>query len=322
MRTKLRGLCVGVAGLMVGCGGSSPAPVSPPPASAAPAAAAAPSVPAPSAPAPVASAPAAQAPAPLPRISLGGGSSPAASGSAAGGSAAATPAAAFSREQVLAGLKPMQILRDEWSGVRQKSVGSQDAGEDFSWIWDHRTNPKQPALVMSSPMGKYFHHLRLTFDPAHTQFQMELTDPEDKVRKFTGDYSEPVQEVTDAANKVHRTYKLQLTEVEPADEKDQWQLVLNQQENNRYLLELNRKRGGSFQRFETISAQRKGTSFALSDTDYGDKECVVSGGLGTMQVTFGGKSYWVCCTGCQGAFNDEPEKWIAEYEAKQKAKMQ
>ena len=120
--------------------------------------------------------------------------------------------------------------------------------------------------------------------------------------------------------KVHRVYKLQLTETEPADAKDQWQIVLNQQENNRYLLQLYRKRSGAFQQFDTVAAQRQGTSFALSDTDYGDRTCVISGGLGTISVSYNGKSYWVCCTGCKAAFDDEPARWIAEFEAKQAAK--
>lgn len=315
MRVACRSL--GVCLLIAGCRGEAPAPA---PTSAPPAAAATaplPALAADASPAPLT----APAPAPLPRISLGGGSSPAAATSTTASSSAAGPAG-FTRQEVLAALKPLQILCDEWNAIRQKSVGSQDAGEDFRWIWDHRTNPKQPALVMSSANGKYFRHLRLSYDPSHTIFQLEMTDPEDTVRKFTGDFSEPVQETTSGDNKVQRTYKLQFTEVEPQNEKDQWQLVVNQQDNNRYLLEMNRKRSGSFQRFETISAQRKGTSFALSDSDYGDRECVVSGGLGTMQVTFNGKSFWVCCTGCQAAFDDEPARWIAEYEAKQKAAMQ
>ncbi|MFV0446147.1 MAG: hypothetical protein ACK5Q5_21430 [Planctomycetaceae bacterium] len=213
----------------------------------------------------------------------------------------------------------MQILRDEWSAIRQKSVGGQDAGEEFSWIWDHRTNPRQPALVMQSPNGKYFHQLRLTFDPGSSQFELKLTDPQDHERVLVGDYSQPVEEVQMGDKKIHRIYKLQLNEVTPQDDKDQWQLVLNQQENNRYLLELSKMRGGNWQRFETISAQRKGTSFALSDTDYKEKTCVVSGGLGTTQVSFNGKTYWVCCSGCQAAFNDEPARWIAEFDSKQKA---
>jgi len=162
---------------------------------------------------------------------------------------------------------------------------------------------------------------RLTYDPPTNQFQMKTTGPEDEQRTFVGEYSVPVEEIQ-IGDKIHRVYKLQLNEVAPADPKDAWQVVLNQQENNRYLLELSKQRGSNWQRFETIAAQRKGTSFALSDTDYKDKACIISGGLGTIQVSYQGKSYWVCCTGCKAAFEEEPARWIAEYEAKQKAAAQ
>jgi hypothetical protein len=227
-------------------------------------------------------------------------------------------AATFTREEVLAALQPFQILRDKWNALRKKSVGGQDVGEEHVWIWDFRTNPKQPALVMNAPESKYLRHARLTYHPGLKQFQLTITDPEDHERTLVGDFSEPVQEVQLEGEKLHRTYKLALVEQEPTDPKDQWRIVINQQENNRYLLEMERQRGASFTRFETISAQRDGTSFALSDTDYGDRTCIISGGLGTIQVSYNGKSYWVCCTGCQGAFDEEPARWIAEYEAKQK----
>lgn len=42
-------------------------------------------------------------------------------------------------------------------------------------------------------------------------------------------------------------------------------------------------------------------------------ECVVTGGLGTMPVTFEGQTYYVCCTGCRDYFNDGPAKVLAEY---------
>ena len=94
--------------------------------------------------------------------------------------------------------------------------------------------------------------------------------------------------------------------------------IFNQQRNDRYLMELYKKRGANFARFETVATQREGTSFALSDDDYGERKCVISGGLGTIQVSYQGKSYWVCCTGCQAAFDEDPATWIAEFEAKQK----
>ena len=82
------------------------------------------------------------------------------------------------------------------------------------------------------------------------------------------------------------------------------------------LVELSRRRGqGTYRLQDTIGCQREGTSFALSDTDYGEKTCVISQGLGTMTVSHKGKTYWVCCSGCKAAFEEEPEKWIARFEA-------
>jgi YHS domain-containing protein len=31
-----------------------------------------------------------------------------------------------------------------------------------------------------------------------------------------------------------------------------------------------------------------------------------------------GVTYYVCCSGCRDAFNEDPEKYIKEYEAKKK----
>jgi YHS domain-containing protein len=46
-----------------------------------------------------------------------------------------------------------------------------------------------------------------------------------------------------------------------------------------------------------------------------------------MAVTHKGQTYYVCCTGCRDMFNENPEKVIAEYNArkaaeKEKAKAQ
>ena len=28
-------------------------------------------------------------------------------------------------------------------------------------------------------------------------------------------------------------------------------------------------------------------------------------------VSYKGRDYWVCCSGCKAAFEEDPEKWIA-----------
>jgi YHS domain-containing protein len=39
-----------------------------------------------------------------------------------------------------------------------------------------------------------------------------------------------------------------------------------------------------------------------------------------MPVTYKGKTYYVCCTGCRDAFKENPEKYIKEFEESKKKK--
>jgi len=220
-------------------------------------------------------------------------------------------------ESARAALKPLQILVGNWNGTSRKAVLDQP-----SWAWDLKTDPKQPALRMKSEKGQFVRDGRLTFFPATQEFEFTAIDAEGKTRVFRGAFSREVQDVPGDDKKLQRTYKLELTEAQADADGDQWRVAINQQENNRYIMEIDRKRGGGqFLRLDTINTQREGTSFALSDTDYGDKTCVVSQGLGTTSVSYKGKSYWVCCSGCKAAFEDEPERWIAKWEAMNKDKM-
>ena len=47
---------------------------------------------------------------------------------------------------------------------------------------------------------------------------------------------------------------------------------------------------------------------------------MVSGGLGTIRVSYQGKTYYVCCSGCKAEFDANPEKYAKEYEAKKAKK--
>ena len=38
-------------------------------------------------------------------------------------------------------------------------------------------------------------------------------------------------------------------------------------------------------------------------------ECVVTGGAATIPVSYNGKTYYVCCSGCRDAFNANPKKY-------------
>ena len=212
-------------------------------------------------------------------------------------------------------LKPFQILLGSWKGLSQKAIAEQPA-----WAYDWVSDPKFPGLRITSEKGVYVRDGRLSYLPDSDQFEFRTTDAEGNKRTFRGTFIEPIRDVAGDEKKLQRTYKLQLTEPEANAAGEQWRITFNQQENNRYILEVDRKRGNSpFNRVDTVHTQREGTSFAISETDYGDKTCIISQGLGTISVSYQGQSFWVCCSGCKAAFDEEPEKWIAKWEEKKKS---
>lgn len=217
-------------------------------------------------------------------------------------------------------LDPLQILVGEWSGKTFRVIGGAVGLEEPHWQWDFTTKKDEPALVMHSETAPYLQTARLTWVPERKRFRLEATDRDGSRRVYEGNFSEPVQDVPGDGNSLQRTFKLELTQVEPADAKKLARIVLAQQENNRYLLEVYDVRGDNFVKYDTVGNQREGTSFAASLDDYGEKECIVSQGLGTISLSHDGKTYWVCCTGCKAAFEEDPERWVAKAEARKKAK--
>ena len=69
-----------------------------------------------------------------------------------------------------------------------------------------------------------------------------------------------------------------------------------------------------YQRVAEVGYTREGTRLAVAGA--GGRECVVTGGTGTTAVTYQGKTYYVCCSGCKQAFDDDPAGIIADYLAR------
>jgi ribosomal protein L24E len=233
-----------------------------------------------------------------------------------GGSAVETTAklTAQNSESVRAALKPFQVLLGKWRGLSKKANS-----EESEWAYDWVTDPQKPGLKITSVKGIYIREGRLSYRSDEDLFEFKTTDGSGQQHVYTGSLIEPVRDVPSDDKKPQRTYKLQLTESGSSSDGD-WRVTFNQQDNNRIIVEVDRKRpNGQFARVDTIHTQREGTSFAISDTDYGDKTCIISQGLGTISVSYKGQSFWVCCSGCKAAFDENPEKWIAKWEEKKKS---
>jgi hypothetical protein len=219
---------------------------------------------------------------------------------------------------IMSRLKPLQVMLGNWRGTTRREYEGFKAVDSHEWIWDLRSQSDQPALASASDKSPYLKKASLTWNPTDAVFELTATDREGMERTFRGDYTDPVHEIIGPDDKLHRVFRLELTQTDQSAQTvggDRWQISFTQQENNRYLLEVAKRRGtAAFRRFDTVSTQREGTSFALSDSSYGEKECIISQGLGTTAVSWKGKTYWVCCSGCKAAFEEDPETWIARAE--------
>jgi hypothetical protein len=64
-----------------------------------------------------------------------------------------------------------------------------------------------------------------------------------------------------------------------------------------------------------VAGNKKGEGLARKEKK---PECVVSGGLGTMPVSYMGETFYVCCSGCRDAFNENPKKYVEEFKKSRK----
>jgi YHS domain-containing protein len=220
--------------------------------------------------------------------------------------AAAAPAEAPAQRTAKEALRPFNDLIGSWRGTgepygtrAEKQKGFWE--EKIAWQWQFKGNDAW--LLADIDKGKHFTRAELRYLPAPDRYALKLTTPKKETLAFEGELK-----------------GRQLTlERRDADKGEDQRLVLSLLHANRYLLRYDVKAAGqtAFAPRFRVGATKEGVAFAGGDAG---PECIVSGGKGTMKVSYKGKTYYVCCTGCRDEFNAEPEKYVQEYEAKKKAK--
>jgi hypothetical protein len=212
-------------------------------------------------------------------------------------------------------LQPFNLLVGAWkgSGAPEGTRDERAAGawsETIEWIWKFKGSDAWLAVTFEK--GKHFTtgELHYTASPAkkdspkdaEPRFTLTLTAPDKSTSRFVGTLKDKVLTLDRADG--------------PADE--QQRLVISLLHHNRYLYRFESRPAGTtvaFSRKYQVGATKEGVPFA--DVPKGP-ECIVSGGLGTIKVSYKGKDYWVCCSGCRDEFKADPEKYLKEAAAKAK----
>lgn len=222
----------------------------------------------------------------------------------------ATPADPPAGEKTaVAGLQPFNPLVGSWkaTGTPDGTRADRQAGfwtETVAWSWEFAGGPR---LVATFKDGKQFSKWELRVRP-EGGFKLTATTPDKKTQTFVGKLA--------AGKQGEQLLTLDRTDP-PAGVAER--LVVSLLHANRFLYRLETKPtgAGAFARRYLVGATKEGEPFAAAPTG---PECIVTGGKGTMAVSHKGTTYYVCCSGCRDAFKEEPEKFIAEYQARVKSK--
>ncbi|HEY1187619.1 MAG TPA: YHS domain-containing protein [Gemmata sp.] len=208
-------------------------------------------------------------------------------------------------------LQPFNVLVGAWkgSGAPEGTKEERAAGaweETITWEWKFKGDDAWLALTFTK--GKHFTKGELRYTAEKTgsepKFTLALTTADKGTATFAG-------KLTDQ-NKV-----LVLTRTDGPVAEEQ-RLVFSLLHSNRHLYRFESRPAGTavaFTKKYQVGATKQGEAFANVPKG---PECIVSGGLGTMKVTYKGKDYYVCCSGCRDEFKENPEKYIKEAEAKAK----
>ena len=202
-------------------------------------------------------------------------------------------------------LSKLQPLVGQWRGVGQpqRSSAKDSWAEEADWAWNF--DKGAPSLVAKLPKGKYFAELRL-IATGSAHYQLVATPAAGGApMRYSGMLDDQNQLILSAD---------QPREGLPA------RLSFRFAAGGDRLLLLMEKPGtapGQFSRLAEVGYTRQGSGFGKNVTQ---RECIVTGGLGTIEVTHDGKTYYVCCTGCRDYFNENPAKVLAEWTARTKSK--
>jgi hypothetical protein len=203
-------------------------------------------------------------------------------------------------------LQALNEFIGEWKGNGAPEKRRVERGESWdetlSWSW--RFKKDDAWLILTVKNGRYFKSGELRYLPDSKRYQLTAVDKDDKKLIFTG---------------ASKDGYLTLERLDP-DSKETQRLTMNSASDGlRFIYRYAHKPEGRtlFTKDYLVACTRAGESLAGKENKV---ECPVSGGLGTIPVSYNGKTYYVCCSGCRDAFNENPEKYVKEFEAKKKKK--
>jgi hypothetical protein len=201
-------------------------------------------------------------------------------------------------------LKELNDYIGQWKGngapEKAKPAAKETWSETINWSW--KFNGDDAWIILEIKDGKYLRSGELYFLPEKKKYQLKALDVSDNKLVFEGELRDGYLTLDREDDKTKETQRITMNLAA---------------EGVRFIYRYSHKPEGKtlFTKDYQVASTKEGESLGATAKK---NECVVSGGLGTIAVSFKGETFYVCCTGCRDAFNDNPEKYIAEFKAKKK----
>ncbi len=211
-------------------------------------------------------------------------------------------AAEVSPEKSKKALQALHEFIGAWDGKGDSSASDKKDAfwkESMTWGWSFKKDGI--ALIVEFKNSKYFEKGLLKYVGEKEGYEFTLTDKSNKQLVFKGQIKRGI---------------LEMTRIDPETKDEQIITMSTNNDGARFVYEMKvRIKGkGIAKKLYLVQHTKEGESIGTRN----ENECIVTGGKGTIPVSFGGKTYYVCCSGCRDAFNESPEKFVKEFEAKKK----
>ena len=197
-------------------------------------------------------------------------------------------------------LKALQEFIGAWKGSGGPDK-PRPAPRDPIWSetlrWGWRFKGDDAWLVLDVKNGKHLQGGELRYLPGKKVYQFTALTTDGKKLVFEGELKNDV---------------LTLERSDPGSGQTQQIKMNTAAEGVRFIYRAASKpKGGTVWRKDyLVQATKEGESLGKAEKK---NECVVSGGVGTMAISYKGETYYVCCSGCRDEFNANPKKYVDEF---------
>jgi hypothetical protein len=222
---------------------------------------------------------------------------------------------------IAVGLIACSIAADDKADSAKAKKALQEIGE-FIGHWNLDAKPSKGSSWKETPTfgwkfkkddawieienkdGRQFTRGELKYLVDKKLYQLTTTDKDKKSRVFTGEFKRGTLKLESKDDKSGDVHRLTINTLSEGV-----RLSVN------YEVQSGGK--GLFSGVYKATGTKEGESFA-GGASAKKPECIVTGGVGTTTVSFNGKTYYVCCSGCRDEFNDNPKKYVDAFEKKNK----